>query len=71
MSEPHLRPQISPLAMSLEDAARLLSKVSGQAIEPDMLAEDIAEGAPCNPDGSVNLVQYGAWLVKEMATRAN
>jgi hypothetical protein len=30
-----------------------------------MLEADRAAGAPANPDGTVNLVHYAAWLVKE------
>ena len=33
-----------------------------------MLQADIDDGAPTNPDGTMNLVQYAAWLVKEMAS---
>ena len=59
------------MAMSIHEAARLLSKVSGKGVDSEMLEEDIAEGAPTNPDGTINLVNYAAWLVKEMAKRAN
>jgi hypothetical protein len=59
------------MAIPLSDAAKLLSKVSGQAIDPEMLAEDIAAGAPVNADGSLNLVHYAAWLVKEASQRVN
>jgi hypothetical protein len=31
-----------------------------------MLQADIASGAPTNPNGTMNLVHYVAWLVKEM-----
>jgi hypothetical protein len=27
-----------------------------------MIAADIRDGAPTNPDGTVNLVHYAAWL---------
>ena len=35
-----------------------------------MIREDIAEGAPTNADGTLNLVHYAAWLVQEMADGA-
>jgi hypothetical protein len=35
----------------------------------DMLKADLAAGAPANPDGTINLVHYGAWLVREMSAR--
>jgi len=36
----------------------------------EMLEMDIADGAPTNPDGTINLVKFASWLVMEMA-RAN
>ena len=71
MAENLEKQALSPMAMPIHDAARLLSKVSGKGIESEMLEEDVAEGAPTNPDGTINLVNYAAWLVKEMAKRAN
>lgn len=62
---------LSPTAIPVADAAKLLSKISGQTIEPEMLEEDIEDGAPINPDGSLNLVHYGAWLAKEYARRGH
>jgi hypothetical protein len=57
--------RLSPTALSRADAARLLTRLGGQPITESMLQEDIDAGAPMNPDGTLNLVHYGAWLVKE------
>jgi len=60
------RPQgNNPAALPLTDAARLLARLSRQPITPEMLAADQSKGAPRNADGTVNLVNYAAWLVKE------
>ena len=59
---------LNPAKLTLADVARLLTKVSGQPVTESMLHEDVAAGAPTNPDGTLNLVHYGAWLVKEMGT---
>jgi hypothetical protein len=32
---------------------------------------DVDAGAPTNGDGTINLVHYAAWLVKEMACRGD
>ena len=64
-------PRLSPTALPLTDAARLLSAVGGQAVTVEMLAADVAAGAPTNADGTLNLVQYTAWLVKEAASGAD
>jgi hypothetical protein len=34
-----------------------------------MLEADLAASAPANPDGTINLLYYGAWLVREMPSR--
>ena len=56
---------VSPLALTLPDAARLLSAAGGRAITVEMLQADLERGAPTNTDGTISLVQYAAWLVKE------
>ena len=68
MAEVPGKPPLNPAALPLRDAARLLSKTGGQPITTEMLEADIAEGAPTNPDGTINLVHYAAWLVKELAS---
>jgi hypothetical protein len=57
---------LRPTALSLRDAARLLSRTGGRPISVEMLEADIAAGAPTNPDGTIHLVHYAAWLVKEL-----
>jgi len=59
---------LNPTALALPDAARLLARVGSQSITEDMLRDDVAAGAPTNADGTLNLVHYAAWLVKEMAS---
>ena len=59
--------RLSPTAIPRDDAARLLSKLGQTTITTDMLAADQDLGAPVNPDGTLNLVHYAAWLVRELA----
>lgn len=63
--------KLNPTAMPVADAARLLSAAGGQAVTVEMLEADIESGAPTNTDGTLNLVHYAAWLVKEMSARAD
>lgn len=63
--------RLNPSAMSIADAARVLSRIGGQAVTEQMLRADIDAGAPTNRDGALNLVHYAAWLVKEMASRGD
>ena len=62
--------RLNPQAMAVPDAARLLAKVGTFAVTAEMLQADIANGAPTNPNGTLNLVHYAAWLVKEMGRSA-
>lgn len=59
--------RMTPTAVSLADAARVLTQAAGAAVTAEQLAEDIDLGAPANPDGTLNLVHYAAWLVRAMA----
>jgi hypothetical protein len=59
--------RLSPSALSLADAAQLLSAVGSSAVTEDLLRADVGLGAPTNPDGTLNLVHYAAWLVREVA----
>jgi hypothetical protein len=62
--------RMNPTALTLADAAHLLARVGFPAITEDMLRADVAAGAPTNADGTINLVHYAAWLVKEMGRNA-
>jgi len=56
---------LNPAAMPIDDAAEMIG------IVPEWIADDIAAGAPKNPDGSINLVHYVAWLnLKLRGTRS-
>ena len=58
---------LNPQGLRLEDLARILSALTSWPITADTIQEDIDAGAPLNADGTMNLVQYASWLVREMA----
>jgi hypothetical protein len=60
--------RLKPTAIGVPELARLLTAVSGQAVDVAMLEADLVAGAPANADGTLNLVVYAAWLVKEMSS---
>lgn len=64
MQNPEKKP-LSLAGLPLADMARLLSAASGIAVTREQLEADVAAGAPTNADSTLNLVHYGAWLVKE------
>jgi hypothetical protein len=57
---------LNPLAVPIPDAVRLLSRLGSKPISEAKIREDIESGAPVNPDGTLNLVDFAAWLVLEM-----
>ena len=54
-------------ALTAAQMAKVLSAAGGTKISQEMIRADIDAGAPVNPDGTINLVHYTAWLAKEMA----
>ena len=61
---------MNPAALAPADAARLLARVGASSITEAMLRDDVAAGAPTNADGTINLVHYAAWLVRQLAPGA-
>ena len=54
-------------ALTLAQVAKVLSAAGNRRITEDMLRADIDAGAPVSADGTINLVHYAAWLVREVA----
>ena len=57
---------LNPQALSVDDAVRVLSAAGRRQVSADAIRKGIEDGAPTNPDGTINLVNYAAWMVKEM-----
>lgn len=51
-------------ALQPEMLVNLLRRAGSRLISAETLAADFAAGAPKNEDGTVNLIEYAAWLVK-------
>ena len=45
---------LNPQALSPEDVARVLSASGWKPVTADMVRDDIDDGAPTNPDGSIS-----------------
>lgn len=58
---------IDPNRLSVEQAAKLLSAAGKVRIPPKQIEADLEAGAPKNADGTINVVNYSAWLVQEMS----
>lgn len=57
---------IDPNRLTPEQAAKLLSAAAKIRIPVEQIAKDLEAGAPRNADGTLNLVHYAAWIVKEL-----
>ena len=64
---PPQRAGMNPVALTLADAARLLTAAGGRLVTAAMLQMAIDRGAPALPDGRVNLVALAAWLERDVA----
>lgn len=58
VSGPHIT------AVPVELAARVLIRAGAGSDAEERLKADLQAGAPQNPDGTLNLLHYAAWLLK-------
>jgi len=56
MNEPDGGGALNPACIEVTQLARVLG------LPEKTLRDHISEGAPANPDGTMNLVHYAAWL---------
>ena len=54
----------NPQAISKELLVRALKAAGSRTITLENLEDDIASGAPVNEDGTMNIIAYGAWILK-------
>jgi len=54
-------------ALTWDQMAKLLAATSGLGITEEMVRADVEAGAPTNQDGTLNILHYAAWLIKEEA----
>lgn len=56
-------------ALTPVEVARVLTASGAIKFTEADILQDIADGAPVNGDGTINLVHFGAWLVREVHSR--
>jgi nucleoside-diphosphate-sugar epimerase len=54
-------------AMEPRKISDVLHRAGARHVSPETIQADIEAGAPVNDDGTVNLIEYAAWLVQRMA----
>jgi len=59
--------QLKITALSVADLIKVLKHAGSRTVSEENIRKDIADGHPVNPDGTINLITYTAWLIKEMS----
>jgi hypothetical protein len=58
--------RLSPQWLSPEQLARVMTAAGAASVTVPSIEADVSAGAPTNSDGTLNLVHYAAWLIKEL-----
>ena len=59
-------PKVNPLALSAGDALRMLRRSGCPQMSDETLQRLIDDGLPLNADGTMNIIEYTAWMLKEV-----
>ena len=54
----------NPRALTKEQVVTVLKYSGSRTISLENLERDIEEGAPVNEDGTMDIIAYGAWILK-------
>ncbi|MGD9126052.1 MAG: hypothetical protein PVH19_01630 [Planctomycetia bacterium] len=52
-------------AIQQDQLLEILRKSGSREVSAETIATDIAAGAPVADDGTINMIEYAAWLLKE------
>lgn len=63
--------QLKITALSPENVVRILSRAGCRIMTVEMLERDIDAGMPVNEDGTINLLEYLAWMIREVNGNGN
>lgn len=57
--------------LTKSDLVTLLKRAGSRHATIENLDKDIAAGAPINPDGTINLIHFTAWMIKPETRHGN
>ena len=63
--------QLNPMALSAETIITLLQKSGCREMTREALQKMIDAGLPLNGDGTISIIEYTAWLIKEVNGNGN
>lgn len=58
-------------ALSPENIVQLLKRAGCRGMTMETLERDIDAGLPVNGDGTINLIEYTAWMIREVNRDGN
>ena len=64
-------PKVNPLALPAGDALRMLRRSGCPQMSDETLQRLIDDGLPLNADGTMNIIEYTAWMLKEAQGNGN
>ena len=64
-------PQLRLTALTIADLVKLLKRSGSRTVSEETVKEDVESGAPVNPDGTFNLINYAAYLAKDTDDASN
>jgi len=68
MTQRHDTPKsLKITAISVADAAKVLASAYGRRVTEEQVREIADAGGLLAPDGTINLLEYAAYLVRELA----
>ena len=56
---------MKPTRLTIQQFVKVLRAAGSKNAAEQTIREDLDAGAPANPDGTINLMHYAAWLVRE------
>lgn len=60
-------PSNKPEALPKETLVEALRRAGSRTASMERLMADLEAGAPVNPDGTMSIFAYTAWILKEMS----
>ena len=62
---------VNPLALPAGDLMRMLRRSGCPQMSDETLQRLIDDGLPLNADGTMNIIEYTAWMLKEAQGNGN
>ena len=58
--------ELNLASLTQSDLQKLMKQAGSTKVKKPIIVEHVEKGAPTNADGTINLVEYGAWLINNI-----